>query len=78
MTDELRKRRQAIDSARVPDTKEVASRDNDVIAGDDDLAPQPSTIRAVGSESSVPNQREIPGGSFRPARTPGALGPTRR
>lgn len=32
----------------------------------------------VASESSVVNRRDIPGGNFRPAVTPGALGPTTR
>jgi len=40
-------------------------------------APPPS-VPAFGSESSVPNRPDIPGGSFRPAQTPGALGPTTR
>jgi hypothetical protein len=30
------------------------------------------------AEPAVENRREIPGGSYRPARTPGALGPTTR
>jgi hypothetical protein len=41
--------------------------------GDDDMSANP-----IGSESSVVNRRDIPGGSFRPALTPGALGPTTR
>lgn len=36
------------------------------------------TIPAVGSEASVVNRRDLPGGSFRPAHMPGALGPTTR
>jgi hypothetical protein len=36
------------------------------------------TETAVGSEASVVNRRDLPGGSFSPARTPGALGPTTR
>jgi hypothetical protein len=32
----------------------------------------------TGSEASVVNRRDLPGGSFQPARTPGAMGPTTR
>lgn len=38
MADELRKDRSGIDPVRVPGTKEHASRENDVLAGDEDLA----------------------------------------
>lgn len=66
MADELRKDDPAIAPARVPGTKEVASRENDVIAGDDELAERKTeNVRAEGdTEEAAPrgpsSHREAP------------------
>lgn len=39
---------------------------------------EPAVVPAVGSESSVPNRPDVPGGTFQPARITGAIGPTTR
>lgn len=66
MADEMRKDEPAIAPARVPGTKEVASRENDVIAGDDELAERKTeNVRVPGdTEEAAPrrpsNDREAP------------------
>ena len=44
----------------------------------DESSSDVETEPAIGSEASVVNRRDLPGGSFSPARTPGATGPTTR
>lgn len=51
MADELRKERAPMDPARVPGTKEAASRENDVLAGDEDLAQRKTGDVRVPGES---------------------------
>jgi len=60
MADEPRKRDPAIDPARVPGTREVASRENDVIAGDDELAKRKTeNVRVPGdTERTAPRRPE--------------------
>jgi hypothetical protein len=58
MAEELRKPKPGMTPARVPGTGEVASRDNDVVAGDDDLAERKTeNVRVPGDTAETAHRR---------------------
>jgi hypothetical protein len=58
MAEELRRDKPGIAPARVPGTHEVASRDNDVIAGDDDLAERKTeNVRVPGDTDETAHRQ---------------------